>query len=142
MTTVVDGELTPRLVNGPFARHHPELADAWYRRGARPARLSAHRLTVAFTRGQGTVVILDDCLGGCVCHRARRDQGGASRGEDRITWETVETALPQPSSPGLPQALLGIKPCHVSMLAYSHWLAEESANLLGPAENVRTTPEI
>ena len=70
---VVDGEPTPRLINYPLAGHYPELADVWPRRGNEPARLSAYRIAMILTRGQGRVVIVDESLGVRDCHRVHRD---------------------------------------------------------------------
>ena len=61
---VVDDEPTPRLVNHPLARHHPELADVWWCCGDRPGRVPAHQIAAAFRGGQSLVVLVDDGLGG------------------------------------------------------------------------------
>jgi hypothetical protein len=122
---VIDGEPASRLVYYPFAGHHPELTDSWLHRGNETVRLSARLITPIRPEVQGRPVIADQSPGARDRDRVHRDQGSGSRSKYRVARRPAGAAtIPGPLLPGHPQILLGVKPCHASMLAQVPWPAQ------------------
>ena len=89
---VVDGKPASLPVDYPLARHDPEPAEVWPRRGNAPGRLSAHRIAVIPAPGEGRVVIGDKGPGVREWHRVHSDQGSGGRSQHRV-------ARPRPAPP-------------------------------------------
>jgi hypothetical protein len=100
---VVDGEPASLPVDDPLARHYPESAEVWPRRGNARGRLRAHRIAVTPAPSQGRVVTGDKGPGVREWHRVDSDQGSGGRSQHRVAGPAAGTAaLPHPLLPDQP----------------------------------------